>query len=150
MKKPILLLDFDGVLHSYSSGWQGVRNIPDPPVKDAMRFIVEAQKHFQVCIYSARSGQFGGKRAMKKWLKRHMENHVLMEDQELIEPCPFNEDISMSERITDEILGDIKFPTKKPGAFLTIDDRCLCFRGVFQDPKRLLDFKPWHKYKGDV
>jgi len=147
MKKPILLLDFDGVLHSYSSGWQGARNIPDPPVKDAMRFIVEAQKYFQVCVCSARSSQLGGRRAMKKWLKRHIENYVLMEDQELIEPCPFNEDISMSERVTADIMSDIKFPTKKPRAFLTIDDRCICFDGIFQDPKKLLDFEPWHKKK---
>ena len=29
MSKPILCLDFDGVLHSYTSGWRGAR-IPDP------------------------------------------------------------------------------------------------------------------------
>ena len=148
MKKPALLLDFDGVIHSYSSGWQGVRNIPDPPVKDAMRFIIEAQKYFQVCVYSARSGKFGGVLAMKKWLKRHLENYVLMEDQMLIEPCPFNEDISMSERVTNDIMGDIKFPTKKPRAFLTIDDRALCFNGIFPKPEELLDFKPW--YRGEM
>ena len=148
MKKPILLLDFDGVLHSYSSGWQGVKNIPDPPVPGAMKFIIDAQLHFRVCIYSARSSQWGGKRAMKKWLKKHLENYVLMEDQMLIEPCPFNEDISMSERIAADIMSTIRFPTKKPAkAFLTIDDRCLRFNGKFYDPWELLDFKPWHKGK---
>lgn len=144
-ERPILLLDFDGTIHSYSSGWQGARNISDPPVKNAMKFIVEAQKHFQVCIYSARSGHFGGKRAMKKWLKGHLDYYVLREDPEFIEACPFNEDISMAERIVSEIMADIKFPTKKPRAFLTIDDRVICFDGVFRDPKKLLKFKPWHK-----
>lgn len=32
MRKPILCLDFDGVIHSYSSGWKGADVIPDPPV----------------------------------------------------------------------------------------------------------------------
>lgn len=38
-KTPILSIDFDGVLHSYKSGWQGARNIPDPPVPDAIPWL---------------------------------------------------------------------------------------------------------------
>jgi hypothetical protein len=44
MTKPILCLDFDGVIHSYSSGWKGADVIPDPPVEALgaiMRFYPE-------------------------------------------------------------------------------------------------------------
>ncbi len=32
-----LLIDFDGVVHSYISGWKGVGNIPDAPVEGIFR-----------------------------------------------------------------------------------------------------------------
>lgn len=72
--KPILCLDFDGVIHSYSSGWQGAAVIPDAPVTGAMRFIWDATDHFRVAIYSSRSGQRGGIKAMQRWLNKHFRD----------------------------------------------------------------------------
>ena len=66
--KPILCLDFDGVLNSYTSGWRGANFIPDPPVPGAMAFLVEAVQSFSVCIFSSRSHQEGGISAMIAWL----------------------------------------------------------------------------------
>ena len=161
MKKPILLLDFDGVLNSYLSGWQGARNIPDPPVEGALDFIVEAVYYFQVCIYSARSSQFGGKWAMKQWLKKHyielalpwwddpldtsMLGHAFYGyicESAFADPWP-----DEVKHATRRLLKEIKFPTKKPPAFLTLDDRAICFTGEFPDTADLLEFKPWHKGK---
>src|SRR5882672_3079773 len=39
MRKPILCLDFDGVLHSYSSGWKGADVIPDAPTPGMAAFL---------------------------------------------------------------------------------------------------------------
>lgn len=39
----------------------------------------------------------------------------------------------------------IKFPTRKPAAFLTIDDRCICFKGVFPSLAEIAVFRPWNK-----
>jgi hypothetical protein len=150
--KPILLLDFDGVLHSYTSGWKGARSIPDPPVPGALHFLVEAQKAFNVCIYSSRSRQFRGKRAMQQWLEQ--------EYVKLAESCETTPEwlrrviagSAFADPWIDEVRFAIKalirgigFPTKKPAAFLTIDDRCIQFNGRFPDIETLLAFKPWNK-----
>ena len=116
--KPILCLDFDGVIHSYTSGWKGPDVIPDPPVPGAIAFIKEALEHFDVQIYSSRSKYPRAIDAMKTWLCEH--------------------GLNLSG------LG-VQFPTEKPPAFLTIDDRAMRFEGVFPNPKDLLDSKPWNK-----
>lgn len=71
MGKPILCLDFDGVVHSYSSGWRGARNIPDPPVDGALAFMCAALVEWDVVIHSSRARYFGGIWAMRRWLKHH-------------------------------------------------------------------------------
>ena len=63
MSKPILCLDFDGVCHSYVSGWKGADIISDPPVEGLFEFLREAGKHFSIHIYSSRSHQEGGNRS---------------------------------------------------------------------------------------
>ena len=42
--KKIVVMDFDGVIHSYKSGWKGVTEIPDPPVEGVKEFIEELRK----------------------------------------------------------------------------------------------------------
>lgn len=114
--RPILLLDFDGVIHQYTSPWSGADKVNDGPVPGAKEFIAEAGKIFELCIYSARSLQPGGIEAMKAWLDANgFPLHL------------------------------ISFPTEKPPAFLTIDDRCICFNGSFPEPEELRKFQPWNK-----
>lgn len=135
--KPILCLDFDGVLHSYSSGWKGATAIPDPPTPGAMMFLYHAIYKFDVQIYSSRSGQVGGIQAMREWLEYHVADFF---------DCTFaGAPSDMDKR--DEVLAGISFPASKPAAFVTIDDRALCFTGNWSDfyPDDLLEFKPWNK-----
>ena len=126
MNKPILCLDFDGVLHSYESGWKGADVIPDPPVPGAMEFLRDATEYFDLWIFSSRSHQLGGIDAMRVWLKEH-----------LIETFGVETACSLAAQI--------KMATDKPAAFLTIDDRTMQFTGVWPNPSDLLTFKPWNK-----
>lgn len=128
--KPILCLDFDGVIHSYTSPWKGPENVTDPPTEGAMEFIHHAQHYFNIAIYSARSNSPDGLWAMKVWLARHMR-----EWREWFGAGPTAEDT----------LSAIIWPNQKPHAHLYIDDRAMLFTGTFPDPQSLLSFKPWNR-----
>lgn len=123
MSKPILCLDFDGVIHSYASGWQGATNIPDPPVPGALEFIKRALNDFTVAIYSSRSGQEGGIGAMQLYISDHCIN----------------------QNLGGGWAQQIQWPTSKPSAFITIDDRALTFDGTWPAIETLKAFKPWNK-----
>lgn len=116
-----LLVDFDGVIHSYTSGWIQHNIIPDPPVKGAIEFIIEAVEHFDVNIYSARSRNTFGIVAMQNWFAEH--------------------------GMPDTIISRLRFPDQKPPAFLTLDDRCICFTGEFPTMDTLKAFKTWMEKK---
>lgn len=133
--KPILCIDFDGVIHSYTSGWKGETVIPDPPVKGALRWLWKATEWWSVQIYSSRSKSADAREAMFKWLVEQSR-------------AEFGPDHPMS---AEDDYGRANYPItfayEKPSAFLTIDDRAICFEGDWNEfePAELLDFKPWNK-----
>lgn len=136
-KLPILCLDFDGVLHSYSSGWKGADVVPDPPVEGAMKFLMEALKKFRVSVYSSRSHQQGGREAMRDWLFEHLTEHMI-------------HDVGISAGRAKVLAGAkvftmIEWPDHKPPAMVTLDDRALPFEGEWPEVDDLLHFVPWNK-----
>ena len=124
--KPILFLHFDGVIHSHTSGWRGATIITDPPVPGAMEFIAAAVEHFWVDVFSSRSSEPFGRDAMSRYICDHLEKTV----------GPHKASI---------IISLIHFPTEKPPAFISIDDRAITFQGVWPEIATLLAFKPWNK-----
>ena len=129
MDKPILCLDFDGVIHSYTSGWKGADVIPDDPVPGAACFLIEALRDFNVQIYSSRSGQVGGIFAMQVYVRKALEDFLKSEPTLAHELAFFR----------------IGWPTEKPPAMVTIDDRAITFTGEWPTIGTLLAFKPWNK-----
>jgi len=124
--KPTLCLDFDGVIHSYTSPWKGASIVSDGPVPGAIAFLREAVKEYTVAIYSSRSHQEGGLEAMQEWLE-FCAKDVAHSDEDL------------------KWLEEIEWPDYKPSAFLTIDDRAICFTGVWPSISEIKAFKPWNK-----
>lgn len=116
--KPILCVDFDGVLHSYISGWKGADVVSDSAVPGAAEWLEEAIEVFEVNIYSSRTSQEGGLRAMQEW-------------------CALE--------FGGELAGKLIFPEQKPPAFLTLDDRAVCFEGEWPSVQALRAFQPWNK-----
>ncbi|MFB6372285.1 MAG: hypothetical protein ABEN55_04075 [Bradymonadaceae bacterium] len=118
-RQPLISIDFDGVLHSYESGWQGADTIPDPPVDGAIEWLetLVSSDEVHVSIYSSRSSQKGGIKAMQDWLVRH----------------GFEPPIS-----------SIDWPESKPPATVSVDDRAIRFEGQgFPSLKALKSFTPW-------
>jgi len=123
--KLILALDFDGVLQSYTSGWKGAAIIPDPPVPGAMAFLAEMVDRFEVVIHSTRNHEEYGIVAMCDWLRFHLTAYL------------------GSAPAASLVVRKINFPTHKPPAFVTLDDRAWRFTGEFPSYDALRAFKPW-------
>jgi hypothetical protein len=62
------VFDFDGVIHSYTSGWKGATVIPDPPVPGIGAAIAEIRKDYKVVVVSTRSETDEGREAIAEWL----------------------------------------------------------------------------------
>jgi hypothetical protein len=137
-RKPILCLDFDGVCHSYTSGWKGADVIPDPPVDGLFEALGGYCDQFEVHIYSSRSGQPGGLEAMKAWFIRH---YVAWHNANRRE----NEEAINVAAATPIVTANLHFPTEKPPATVGIDDRVITFTGRWPSIHALKTFQPWNK-----
>lgn len=71
MKKKNVIFDFDGVIHSYKSGWKGATVISDPPVPGIKEAIQEIRKHYRVVVVSTRCYHPGGIDAIKEYLTKY-------------------------------------------------------------------------------
>lgn len=157
-----ILIDFDGVIHSYTSGWQGLTKIPDPPVDGALKFLVELyDQGYQPCIYSSRSKSWFGRRAMKKWLERKISEEIGLIDLVLnpytwqlkVIACHQSMDpweIHVVDAVHKFVYHILKFPSRKPAAYLTIDDRAICFNGTFPTMDEIEKLKPWYQKENPI
>lgn len=136
MSKPILCLDFDGVIHSYTSGWKGATTIPDPPVPGAFEFIEQALEWFDVQIFSSRTGQ---------WEDRDSGLQRVTGESAMMDWCLHWAIEKLGPIRGRGVFHSLSFPSRKPSAFVTLDDRALTFNGLWPSVETLRSFKPWNK-----
>lgn len=113
MKKTVVF-DFDGVINSYKSGWQGATNIPDSPV-DGIAELIDGlrEQGYEVAVVSTRCATIEGRDAVKEYL---IANEI-------------NVDLIMAE---------------KPPAIVYVDDRGITFDGTTDDlMRKITTFKAW-------
>ena len=145
------------MLHSYAGGWRGPRTILDPPVDGAIEFLFALTRELEVAVYSSRSGYWGGRRAMKRWLRERAIEHLTAVSND-----PGADATSQALRKAlntagggyepwDIVIRDtaaalvslIQWPVYKPPAAVTLDDRALTFDGTWPDLETIFNFKPW-------
>jgi hypothetical protein len=116
-------VDFDGVLHAYTSGWEGEDVIADEPVDGAIAWLEHITRHFDVAIYSTRCRTLAGRVACSAWLREHGLSH--------------------------EALMSVYFATAKPTALIYLDDRAVRFDGQhFPEVDEIWQLKPWARGRG--
>ena len=94
-----VVFDFDGVIHSYKSGWKGDAVIPDEPVKGIGDVIEQIRNlGYKIVVVSTRCITINGIDAVNRWLEAH---DILVDDV-----C-----------------------SEKPPAVCYVDDRAICFDG---------------------
>ena len=120
--KKTICIDFDGVIHSYERGWQE-GELYGTVTEGFFEWANEAQKKFNLVIYSSRSSNLEMIKKMKNWLLEQFLKQTGLEME----------------------IPKWQFAEKKPPAWITIDDRCICFEGSWAalelQPNMIEDFK---------
>jgi hypothetical protein len=125
--RPIICVDFDGVIHSYEKGWQN-GELYGHVVPGFFEWVENVQERLRIVIYSSRSKDIEQIKKMSEWL---------------------NKERVVYQRRIGRKFGDMtfEFAHEKPAAWITIDDRAITFNGDWSSPELsvqgLLTFKPW-------
>jgi len=127
--KPNILIDFDGVIHAYTTPWTDSATVSDGPVPGALRALVVYAQTYQVNIFSTRSGDPEGVEAMQKALCRWYTEY---------------EDFS-EETARAFVYETLHFPMTKVPAVLTIDDNAYRFNGRWPSSWVIGNMPSWYK-----
>lgn len=69
--KPRICFDFDGVIHSYTSGWKGETVCEDPPVEGIKELMESLANDYQVVVFSSRCSTEEGYQTVMDYLAKY-------------------------------------------------------------------------------
>ena len=144
MHKKTIVVDFDGVIHYYVSPFLEPDFIADPPVVGAIDFLrrIIENPGYELNIFSTRNNHPEGIRAMQLYLKFYF-----VKEYGWAKGAALGNEFFKHSNIlnSDHPLYWDYFPRKKPTGWLTIDDRVLCFNGLFPSFEEIDNFKAWNE-----
>ena len=115
---------FDGVIHPSTPMTSDPYGIANPPVKGAFLWLTEMVEHFTIHVVSHRARTPDGLRSMQSWF--------------------------LNWGLDPAVLGALMFPYTRPDVHVTIDARCIPFRGVFPTAEDIDCFQSWYEaFRGD-
>lgn len=132
MSKRTICVDFDGVIHSYTTPWVKAHIIPDAPVEGAIEWLSQMIQHFEVVIFSTRCKTAAGRRAMRTWLQVHTGQSDFWWH---------------TGRSGTRGLEEITYSCKKLPGLIYLDDRAVRFEGPGSFPSKdaIYRLRPWNK-----
>lgn len=153
-EKELITLDFDGVLHAYTTPFTTADKVEDGAVPGAIKWLLEALDEYDIAVFSARSSQPGGIPAMRQWLKRELilwlSGSTKVKDiiarAYLANYQPKTSDSHYEMCVwADGIVNRIQWPITKIPSKLYIDDNAHRFEGKFPKLSAIKDMNSWVK-----
>jgi len=84
-KEKTLAIDFDGVIHRYSKGFQGLHNAYDPPTSGTREALELFKKQgYRLIIVSSRTVS-----VIEEWLKKYEMSHYFEEVTNIKQPARY-------------------------------------------------------------
>lgn len=71
-----IAIDFDGVIHKYSKGWQD-GSIYDEPVDGVKEALLELSKEYELVVFTARSDL----KSVVNWIAEHLQLGIIVTNQ---------------------------------------------------------------------
>ncbi len=107
VKEKTLAIDFDGVIHKYSRGFQGMDNAYDPPVHGTKKALdLLKSQGYRLIIVSSRTTS-----VIEEWLKKYNMLHYFEEVTNIKRPAQYYIDDNA-----------VRFPKDEEGAWEKIID----------------------------
>lgn len=119
MSQQRVSVDFDGVLHSYTSKWVTESVIPDPPVPGAIDWLNKLAESFDIAVHTTRARTPEGREAVALYLIRH--------------------------GLTEHAQRRLVVTYEKLPSIIYIDDRAWRFQGIFPTVTQIKEARPWNK-----